>query len=508
MANLQDYKNYIQTTRFDPSLTTSITPLWAHQVPMLEFALSMPAAMLYSGTSTGKTLVILRYMEHFSGLRLIICPAKPISVYADDYATMWPDDARPFELYALDKSHGTIPEKQAIIEGLVKRKANAVVVLTYEAASEMPLHKWNLTAVACDEAHRLGSHNGTQTLRLAKMCSRVPNKLALTGTMVHDGYYKLFGIYRWLQPIVQEHPSAFPHAALFGSWDDFLDRYCRTAPKGYSRYPTGYIGGGRPLLNRIKPTCLQVLTTDVMDLPPAVRRVYSVPMLPDTAAAYASLRDEAMITVDEMADILVPHVFARALRLHQLTASGELVDTLGRIQTFDISPRVDALRGFLEELDPTEPVLIFVRFKRDIDLISAMLKKHFKETPLLLTGDVDEHQEWQAGAGRILIANAAAGSEGVRLTRARYTVRWSIPWSLRLFVQGMARTQRAGQKASTVFFIDILTEGTVDEAIYAALERKADAVDILHAELKTAHDAEMDAEELVETDPLTHGFNL
>ena len=48
----------------------------------------------------------------------------------------------------------------------------------------------------------------------------------------------------------------------------------------------------------------------------------------------------------------------------------------------------------------------------------------------------------------------------------------STPWSLELYQQTVARLWRQGQKSKTVVVQHIVTEGTVDEDILKALEKK------------------------------------
>jgi len=131
-----------------------------------------------------------------------------------------------------------------------------------------------------------------------------------------------------------------------------------------------------------------------------------------------------------------------------------------------IEHRVNTLKMLVDSIH--EPIVIFTRFTRDVEII----RKAIKEPIHSLTGYVDNHDEWRNGKGRILVANIGAGSEGVRLERARHMIFWSVGYSNTQFEQAKARIIRAGQKSKTVWLHYIVSENTIDETIYKTLAGK------------------------------------
>ena len=115
-----------------------------------------------------------------------------------------------------------------------------------------------------------------------------------------------------------------------------------------------------------------------------------------------------------------------------------------------------------------KPVVIFTRFQEDV-------RKLQQDIPgaKLLVGGCHEHIEWQAGEGQVLIANIAAGSTGVNLSRARYCIYYSIGHSRTDYNQSRYRIRRPGSDlAYPIAYYHILMEGSIDIAIRRALASK------------------------------------
>lgn len=467
MANLKDYHKYIGNPDLPRSISTH--PLWSHQEVMLNFSLSRNS-LLYAQMSTGKTLVALRYLEQFPGLKIIISPAKPMGVYSEDLPKFY--TTYPYDLYILDNTYGTAKDRLKFLKTLVN--TNSVVVISYEIASRLPLHELSIQAVVADEAHRLGSWGGKQSRVLAVTCADIPHKICMTGTFFEDGYERLYGICRFLDPVIPKR--GYPISRLFGHYNNFLDNFCHTYHHGRIRYITGYKNLGE-LANLIKSFTLRVRTEDVIDLPDLMIRSYSVILSDETREAYDQLRNDAIIELDDDA-IIAPHILARMTRLQQLIASGELETEEGDKKSFDIQSRVDQLLSLMDQIG-TEPVVVFTRFKRDIKHITENLSNTYS----ILDGSTNQVEDWIHGKTQVLIANIASGSEGLRLQRAHHTIIWSLGYSLKQYRQAIARLRRFGQKSKTVFVHTLLARGTIDQDIYAALERKLGDVLMIDKEL-------------------------
>jgi SNF2 family DNA or RNA helicase len=76
-----------------------------------------------------------------------------------------------------------------------------------------------------------------------------------------------------------------------------------------------------------------------------------------------------------------------------------------------------------------------------------------------------------------------AGGVGVDLTRARYSIFYSTGFSLGDYDQAKARTHRPGQ-TRPVMHIHLVARGTVDVRVRRALEKRAQIVESILAEIR------------------------
>jgi hypothetical protein len=79
---------------------------------------------------------------------------------------------------------------------------------------------------------------------------------------------------------------------------------------------------------------------------------------------------------------------------------------------------------------------------------------------------------WNAGAIELLLVHPKSAGHGLNLQHGgSRLVFLALPWSLELYEQTIGRLHRSGQKHDVWCYV-LLTEGTVDEKIYAALHDK------------------------------------
>ena len=110
-------------------------------------------------------------------------------------------------------------------------------------------------------------------------------------------------------------------------------------------------------------------------------------------------------------------------------------------------------------------------FQSDHDNIHYYLEKDGYEVRDLKTAaDLDD---WDAGKISIGLISPASAGHGLNLQHQSHLMIWySLPWSLELYQQTVARLWRQGQTSGTVVVEHIVTEGTIDEQILKALQAK------------------------------------
>ena len=129
------------------------------------------------------------------------------------------------------------------------------------------------------------------------------------------------------------------------------------------------------------------------------------------------------------------------------------------------------------------PVLVAYWYKHDADRIHKRLTVREIKTS-------QDIMDWNAGKVPIALIHPAGAGHGLNLQAGGSVLIWfSLTWSLELYQQTNARLYRQGQR-NTVTIVHIITEGTIDEQVMRALEKKdktqAALLDAVKAELEAA----------------------
>ena len=93
-------------------------------------------------------------------------------------------------------------------------------------------------------------------------------------------------------------------------------------------------------------------------------------------------------------------------------------------------------------------------------------------------------EQFQNGKARFFVGNPQTGGYGITLTAATTVIYFANSFDLAVRVQSEDRAHRIGQ-TDHVTYIDLISEGTIDERIVKALRDKMDIASlVLGEELK------------------------
>lgn len=423
-------------------------------------------AWLLAGCGVGKTLTALSTMQELgTKINLVITTKAAMN-------DAWLGDITRFTegVDYLILNDGNTAQKGALLVDAVRAKRDKplIAVVNYTTAQMIaPMIRLiapNINMVVTDESHKVKTHNSQTSLKLAEACYHIRYKIAMTGTPFEDRPTDTYGQVRWLDPVIvrRGHHSS----KVFGTWNEFFDMYVRyRTVGGHIKIPFGYqnidhmMGLVEPFIHRVKSDDVLDLPDELhiqrkVDLPPAVRKMYDA-----YAKKYIAEYEGTTITADLAITL--------AMRLHQITCGYH--PDLGRID----DTKVECLLDILDEIGG-KPTVIFTTFGEDVSYLKETLTKQGFNVKLLV-GGTHEHVDFQSGDGDILIANMAAGSEGVNLTRARYCIYYSKSHSRSNYVQSKARIRRPGADLNfPVTYYHIMMNDTVDDDIQDALDDKGD----------------------------------
>ena len=232
------------------------------------------------------------------------------------------------------------------------------------------------------------------------------------------------------------------------------------------------------LTERIDAFSYRVLKQDCLDLPEKIYTVRYVEMTKQQREMYNSIKQYALVMLDSGELSTAPAVITQMLRLQQIM-SGHLKTDDGETIYFE-SKRMDALKELIEEHDGK--AIIWSRFRYDIQQITKMLNETFGQgCAASFYGDTpdDERQrvveDFQDKNSKLkfFVGNPATAGYGLTLTEADLVVYYANDFNLETRAQSEDRAHRIGQK-NNVTYVDLITDGTIDEKIVTSLQSKID----------------------------------
>jgi SNF2 family DNA or RNA helicase len=297
-------------------------------------------------------------------------------------------------------------------------------------------------------------------------------RLGLSGTMISQRPLDAYGVWRAVES---------PNLVTWGpTYTAFRNRY---AIQGNPRIPQ-QVTGWRNLDEfgtKVALTTFHRRSEDVLDLPEIMHDRIEVEMNAQEARVYREIERE-FCAVFEDGTVTPANVLVQLLRL--LEICGGAVHHDGNKDATVLSERPSkaaALAEILEDLAEDEPVVVFCKYRADIDAILRECEK-LGRSASELSGRRNQLADWQAGKTSVLAANTASGGVGVDLTRAAYGVFYSSGHSLAEYLQAVARLHRPGQERTTHFYSLVSTingNDTVDGQVYEALAAKKEVLDAI-----------------------------
>jgi len=392
--------------------------------------------------------------------------------------TVWPSEfdkwaSKPIDVLPLRKGSTTQRARELNHKLELARALNRkfAAIINYEAVWRDDLAKiilsrnWDM--VVADEAHRMKQPGGRMSRFMAKLSPKAKRRVGLTGTPMPHSPMDIYAQYRFLDP------------GIFGtSFVRFRNRYAIMG--GYGGHEILEYQNMDELNAKFYSIAHRVSKNDVLDLPEVVHEMRSVELGPEAKRLYYELEHEFIADVGE-GKITAVNVLARLLRLQQIT-SGFGVTEDKKILDVDNAKHA-ALIDLLEDLPLTEPVVVFCRFRHDLDRVHLAAKERGRMS-YEISGRIKQLQEWtESDTGDVLAVQIQAGGLGIDLTRAAYCIYYSLGFSLGDYEQSLARLHRQGQTRS-VTSISLIAKGTIDKRIYSALEKRKNVIDAILETIK------------------------
>ncbi len=203
-------------------------------------------------------------------------------------------------------------------------------------------------------------------------------------------------------------------------------------------------------------------------LPPQVDNIIEVDIGGPAYERYKELERDYILYLDEgVVEATTAGVLSNKLRQ---AAQGFLYHDDGWTELH--TAKLDALE---EIIDSTDRLIVCYDFRADLE----RLKKRWP-APHIGAGVSDKQAAitisgWNAGDLPLMYIHPAAAGHGLNLQAGGNTMAWyTLPWSLDLYMQTIARLRRQGQQADQVWNHILVAKQTVDVHVAAALTANQD----------------------------------
>jgi SNF2 family DNA or RNA helicase len=453
------------------------TKPWRHQVEAFQFTMERlvrgaGATLLALEMGVGKTLVALMVLAALAAKRILICcPLRVVPVWEQQIERHLD---LPLIVVTLDDSAGSVANKTKLAEEKLRLAEVTgrplVVVINYDSVWRAPFAEWaekqQWDLIIADESHRLKAPGGKASLAFKRLRPHARGRLALTGTPMPHSPLDVYAQFRFLSQTIFG-----PSFAAFRQKFAVMGGFQRKQVTGFQCLDE---------LEALMRTITYRVSKDVLDLPPQTHVTYHCELSREAQRIYRDLEEDFVAEVLD-GRITASNAMVKLLRLQQV-AGGWVKTDDGQHHRVD-SAKEKLLADTLEDIGSNEPVVVFCRFHADLDAVHEAAKSAGYQS-LELSGRRDELKRWQSGDAQVLAVQISAGGVGVDLTRARYSIYYSLSFSLGEYDQALSRVHRPGQ-TRPVEHIHLVARNTVDTKIMRALEKRAEVVSAILDEIKT-----------------------
>jgi len=321
--------------------------------------------------------------------------------------------------------------------------------------------------LSVDESTVIKNSTALRTKAITKLGNLARYRVIMTGSPITKSPEDLYAQCNFLN-----------HELLgFSSIYTFRARYCQLQRLSFGGRSFNKVTGFKNLdeLNtKLQKFSYRVLKKDALDLPDQVWVKRLVSMTPEQLDAYMQMKKHALVQLKQET-LTTTSVLAQLIRLHQIVC-GHMATDDGKVLSLP-NNRVKELLAILEEHG--DKAIIWANYRHDIQAIEkTLVKKYGARSVVTYYGDTPQNirQEnirrfQEDEETQFFIGQPMTGGRGITLTAASLTVFYSNSYDLEIREQAEARNHRIGTK-NKVTYIDLVSQGTVDEKIIYSLRNK------------------------------------
>lgn len=452
---------------------------YPYQQYCIDRVVSQENVGLWIAPGLGKTAISLMSVkklkyERFAVNRvLVIAPKKVAEATWSQEADKWEETKMIRTSLILGSPRQRVAHlpENTVADVYVTNRENVVWLVEYYK------QKWPFDMVIIDESSSFKSRSAKRFKALAAVRPHVKRMVELTGTPSPNGLEDL-----WAQVYLLDGGQR-----LEKRYGGFIGRYFVPAQTNYQGVVYKYAlkpGAEKAILEKLEDLCVTMKTEDYLSLPERIDDYVPVVLAENDMRRYSDMEKKMVLQLAEEEEITVTSAAALTNKLLQM-ANGAVYDEEGQTHVLH-EAKAEALRELAESLKASgENALVFYSYQFDKELIRKALKGYRVEevNPSTIL-------EWNEGRIDFLLAHPASSGYGLNLQSGGSHVIWfGLPWNYEAYEQSCKRLHRQGQK-NTVVIHHLVAQGTKDEVVIKALEKKMNVhemvMDNLKAEIEEA----------------------
>lgn len=350
-------------------------------------------------------------------------------------------------------------------------KALKVAVINYESTWREGIFEalmdWAPDMIIADESQRIKSHDAAQSKAMHQLGDVAKYKLILSGTPVQNNAIDIYSQYRFMDPTV------------FGTnFYSFRNRYAVMG--GFNKKQiVGYKDLDK-LIKKEHSVAYRVTKEECLDLPEQTFITRYIQLEGRDKQLYEQIKRDSFAELENGGVVTAPTVLTKLLRLQQFTGGFIQADETEKPQ-YVFKGKIDALEDILDDyvIDAGKKLVIFCRFRAEIDLIQDLLKlKKIKYQSIYGDIKIDDRgaivDDFQKNPEtKVFLAQIDTAGLGITLTAADTCVYYSVNFNYAAYSQSLARIHRIGQR-NVCTYIHLIVEKSIDETVLKALAAKED----------------------------------
>lgn len=436
--------------------------LHEYQCFCIDYIKQHPVTALFLDCGLGKTIIALTAIrdlvldEVVVSNVLVIAPLRVTLVWANEIKKWEHIKDLDVSLIIGDKKDRIAAINKNAIIHVVNRENVKSLVEYYEHNGIC----WPYDMVVIDELSSFKNHQSQRFKWLRKVRPYVKRWIGLTGTPTSNGLMDL-----WAEIGILDGGERLGR---------FIGRYREAYFRPGAMNPhTGIVyqytlrpGAEEQIYRKISDITISMKALDYLQMPECISVSHEVEMNQAEKNIYDLMKSDLIIPMED-GDIDAVNAASLSNKLLQMS-NGAVYDENGNVRLIH-QRKLEMLEDLIEAANG-QPVLVAYWFRHDKARIQEYLKgigyetREIKESKDIL--------DWNAGKIPVALIHPASAGHGLNIQDGGHILIWfGLTWSLELYMQANARLWRQGQK-NTVTIHHIITKGTVDEDVIAALEAK------------------------------------